>query len=349
MEQILSFQTIPGFILTRNWRDSGRGVELEFWFATAEGPICVLMENQRTVFFLEEHSVSQAMDLLRAERGVEFKSVELRSFSMSSVQAVYFRSHRQLRRAADILRAHDLVPLESDINPADRFLMERFITGGAALHGEIHARGKHKILRNPGMKAAPYKPTLSVASIDIETTMEGLQLYSIGVHAIRGDQHTRLVFMLGQGASQDWVSSYADQKQLLQAFMDWVVQYDPDILIGWNVVNFDLWYLQRVGDHLGLRLALGRDGRTAHWRDLDEDGLRKTVQMPGRVVLDGIELLRAAFYRFESFSLENVSRELLGEGKLLAGGDRGREISELFEQDKTALANYNLKRLRIGV
>jgi DNA polymerase-2 len=125
--------------------------------------------------------------------------------------------------------------------------------------------------------------------------------------------------------------------------LDWVAQYDPDILIGWNVINFDLWYLQRVCDHLGMRLALGRDGRVAHWRDLDEDGLRKTVQMPGRVVLDGIELLRAAFYRFESFSLDNVSRELLGEGKLLAGSGRGREISELFEQDKTALANYNLK------
>jgi DNA polymerase-2 len=60
-------------------------------------------------------------------------------------------------------------------------------------------------------------------------------------------------------------------------------------------------------------------------------------------VLDGIELLRAAFYRFESFSLENVSRELLGEGKLLSGGDRGHEITDLFHADKSALAKYNLK------
>lgn len=343
MEQMLPFQTIPGFLLTRNWRDADEGVELEFWFTTDEGPICTLVQNQRSLFFLDEHSVNQAMDLLRAERGVEFKSVALQNFAMSNVQAVYFRSHRQLRRAADLLRAHGLNPLESDINPAERFLMERFITGSADIQGQIQTRGKHRILRNPSIKAAAYKPELSVASIDIETTMEGLQLYSIGVHAIRGDQHTRRVFMLGQGASQNWVTSYSDQKQLLQAFLDWVAQYDPDILIGWNVVNFDLWYLQRVCDHLGLRLALGRDGRTAHWRDLDEDGLRKSVQMPGRVVLDGIELLRAAFYRFESFSLDNVSRELLGEGKLLSGSGRGREISELFEQDKTALANYNLK------
>jgi len=108
-------------------------------------------------------------------------------------------------------------------------------------------------------------------------------------------------------------------------------------------VNFDTWYLQRIAEASKKRLTLGRDGRSAHWRDLDDDGQRKAVQIPGRVVLDGIELLRAAFYRFESFSLENVSRELLGEGKLLHGSDRGGEIGELFREDKTALAEYNLK------
>ena len=64
------------------------------------------------------------------------------------------------------------------------------------------------------------------------------------------------------------------------------------------------------------------------------------IRMPG---LDGIELLRAAFYRFESFALDNVARELLGEGKLLHGSGRGEEITELFQQDKTRLAAYNLK------
>jgi DNA polymerase-2 len=221
--------------------------------------------------------------------------------------------------------------------------MERFVTGGALLHGEVVPRGGHRVMRNPGIKASPGKPALAVASIDIETAMEGLQLYSIGVHARRGQKDSRRVFMLGEGASQDWVSSHGSQQEVLEAFLEWLAQYDPDVLIGWNVVNFDLWYLQRLADHLGVRLALGRDKRVAHWRDLDDDGMRKTVQFPGRVVLDGIELLRAAFYRFESFSLENVSRELLGEGKLLSGRDRGHEITDLFRLDKSALAQYNLK------
>lgn len=339
----MSIQTIEGFLLTRNWRDNERGIELEFWFATDSGPLCVLLNDERSVFFLAESSVAQAKDLLRGERGVEFKPVQLRDFGMDAVQAVYFRSHRALRRAADRLREQGQDPLESDVNPAQRYLMERFITGGALLRGELTQRGGHQLLRNPDIKAGTYSPRLSVVSVDIETAMDGLQLYSIGVHAVREREQYRHVFMLGDGATQDWVSSHASQQALLLAFLNWLADFDPDILIGWNVVNFDIWYLQRVADHLDIRLSLGRDQRQAHWRNLDDDGSRKAVQMPGRLVLDGIELLRAAFYRFESFSLENISRELLGEGKLLKGGDRGREIGVLFREDKTVLAAYNLK------
>ena len=52
--------------------------------------------------------------------------------------------------------------------------------------------------------------------------MEGLQLYSIGVHASGGGEDLRHVFMLGEGADQPWVSSYPSQELLLQAFQDWL-------------------------------------------------------------------------------------------------------------------------------
>src|SRR5690554_3234208 len=65
--------------------------------------------------------------------------------------------------------------------------------------------------------------------------------------------------------------------------------------------------------------------------------------MPGPVALDGIELLKAANYRFDSYSLQNVGETLLGKGKLLQGPGRGEEITELFLSDKPALAAYNLR------
>jgi len=337
-------QTYEGFLLSRNWRDTRDGVELEFWFASARGPLCAVISGERSVFFLSRAEQARARALLGDDVGVEIRPVALRSFRREDVVAVYSSSYRQGRKLAERLRGAGLEPLEADINPADRYLMERFVAGGARLRGSPLSRGGHTLLHNPAVGASDYRPALRVVSFDIETAMEGLQLYSIAVYGTDpGGGQTRRVFMVGEGAGQAWVDPLPDQQAALQAFLDWLEDYDPDVLIGWNVVNFDTWYLQRLADQLGCRLALGRDRRAVFWRELDEDGERRTAQCPGRVILDGIELLRAAFYRFESFALDSVARELLGEGKLLHGPQRGEEIGRLFNEDKSQLAAYNLR------
>ncbi|NQX88901.1 MAG: DNA polymerase II [Halioglobus sp.] len=336
-------QTFEGFVLTRHWRDTPEGIELEFWFSSAAGPLCARVRGERSVFFLPADKVGQAKAILGTQQALETAPVGLQNFVMEPVVACYFSQHRAARRAADRLRMAGLDPLEADINPADRYLMERFVSGSAQLHGSVRRRGRFLLLDNPAIKAGDFLPSLTVVSFDIETAMEELDLYSIAVHGRSLQGEERRVFMCGPGADQDYVTNCADQDALLQAFLHWIADFDPDVLIGWNVVNFDTRFLQRLADRLGQRLCLGRDNRTGIWRSLDEDGERYVVQFPGRVFLDGIEMLRAAFYRFESFSLEHVSRQLLGEGKLLHGSGRGMEISRLFQEDKPGLARYNLK------
>ena len=69
-----------------------------------------------------------------------------------------------------------------------------------------------------------------------------------------------------------------------------------------------------------------------------------SLRLKGRLIIDGIEALKSAFWNFSSFSLETVSQELLGEGKSIDNPwDRMDEIDRRFAQDKPALATYNLK------
>ncbi|MCZ6829108.1 MAG: DNA polymerase II, partial [Gammaproteobacteria bacterium] len=323
-----------GFILTRNWRDSDQGVELEFWLTTPSGPYRLLVPEQQVVFVLPSADTARAGKLLTGKYKHSVRELDLLDFQQRPVSAHYFSSQRQLRQARDELQAAGLEPLEADINPAERFLMERFVSGSLAWEGEA---GSVRVFE------ADYRPQLRVLSIDIETAMQGVELYSIAAYGLDAGQRVEKVFMRGEGASLPYVDSFATERELLQAFCDWIASYDPDVMIGWNVINFDFWFLQRLADKLRMRLPLGRDGRQPSWRDLDDDGERKTVNIPGRVVLDGIEVLRTATYRFESFSLENVSREMLGDGKLLHGSSRGEQIGELFREDKDYLAQYNLR------
>ncbi len=102
--------------------------------------------------------------------------------------------------------------------------------------------------------------------------------------------------------------------------------------------------LQKHAERYRIPLMLGRGNVEIEWR---EHGFKNGVffaQANGRLIIDGIEALKSAFWNFSSFSLENVSQELLGEGKAIDNPwDRMDEIDRRFAEDKPALAKYNLK------
>src|SRR5262249_56441980 len=98
------------------------------------------------------------------------------------------------------------------------------------------------------------------------------------------------------------------------------------VLRGWNVCGFALAALQCVGRRVGLRCALGRtDDELELQRDQSFTREARAV-LCGRVVLDGLALVRGAFIRLDDYRLETAARMFVGRGKLIAGEDRGAEI-----------------------
>jgi DNA polymerase-2 len=65
------------------------------------------------------------------------------------------------------------------------------------------------------------------------------------------------------------------------------------------------------------------------------------ASVPGRMVLDGLALLRSAFIRLDDYKLETAAQAFLGKGKLISGERRGREITEAFLHDRQKLVDYN--------
>ncbi|GGY67768.1 DNA polymerase [Cellvibrio zantedeschiae] len=327
------------FLLTRQWRDTREGIVLDFWWATEQGACWTQINRQEMVFFILRKDAEKIAKLLAGLRAWRMAEVELKTFLNLPVNALYFKSQRAARDALELLKQANLDFWESDIRPHERYLMERFITAGATIDLVEPVDGSKPIL-NPRMTPSETRIPLKMVSLDIETSMDAKQLFSIAVWA----EHDRKVFMVGEGENSEEHSVIfcATQKACLQAFLDWLHVYDPDILIGWSVVQFDLWVLETLCQKENMTFELGRAKQAAHWRQEDGDG-RRYIIIPGRVALDGIELLKAANYRFESYSLQFVSEQLLDKGKLLQGSGRGHDIARLFVEDKLALADYNLR------
>ncbi|WP_027947717.1 DNA polymerase II [Litchfieldella anticariensis] len=331
-----------GFVLTRHWRDTSAGTQVEFWLATDDGPRHIRLPYQPSVAFLPAEQHELAESLLRSERDVELRPLSLRDFHHRSVLGLYCRYHRRLMYLDKRLRKAGVDVFEADIRPPERYLMERFITAPVWFGGTLDDSGT---LCDAQMKPAPdYRPPLRLVSLDIETNPRG-ELYSIALEGC-GE---RQVYMLGpannQNAVVDFQLDYCDSReQLLEKLNQWFVLHDPDAIIGWNLVQFDLRLLHEHAQRLQRPLRLGRGGAAMEWR---EHGTRRNhyfAAAAGRLIIDGIEALRSATWSFSSFSLENVAQELLGEGKAVNNPyQRLDEIQRMFAEDKPALARYNLK------
>ncbi|MTH45084.1 DNA polymerase II [Intestinirhabdus alba] len=330
-----------GFILTRHWRDTPQGTEVSFWLATDDGPLQVTLAPQESVAFIPTHQATRAAALLDGEENVRLTPLHLCNFQRQPVSGLYCRSHRQLMRLEKILREGGVTVYEADVRPPERYLMERFITSPVWVEGE--PRGG--TLVNARLKPHPdYRPPLKWLSLDIETTRHG-ELYCIGLEGCG----QRVVYMLGpangDASALDFQLEYvASRPQLLERLNAWIARHDPDVIIGWNLVQFDLRMLQKHAGRYRTPLRFGRDGSELEWR---EHGFKNGVffaQAKGRLIIDGIEALKSAFWSFSSFSLENVARTLLGEGKAIdTPWDRMDEIDRRFAEDKPALAAYNLQ------
>lgn len=57
-----------GFVLTRHWRDTPAGTEVEFWLATDNGPRRIRLPHQPSVAFIPAEQRGQAEQVLQGEK-----------------------------------------------------------------------------------------------------------------------------------------------------------------------------------------------------------------------------------------------------------------------------------------
>lgn len=335
-----------GFLLTRSSVNRYGRTDLEYWLASDLGPVLLTVSDDRPMFFVEqEHAVNAIRSLNDIDRGAfEVKPLDLKTFSGAPVSAVYAAKLSDMYHVRDSLKRAGIDVFEADIKAQDRYLMERFVMGGVAFTGERIERKGYTEFKNARIKSKDYQPTLAIVSLDIECAMNG-ELFSIGLAS--ADNSVSQVLMIGKPElSRDtellW---FDDEKTLLLGLCDRIKKIDPDLIIGWNVINFDMKILVERAELHKIKLRLGRASREARWRNHHNDANKGYIHIPGRVVIDGIDALKSATWMFPSFSLENVAQTLLGRGKKVEQGvdDRVAEIVHNFHYNKLVLAAYNLE------
>jgi DNA polymerase-2 len=344
-------RTARGFILQATYRvtgpDDARVPVVHLYGRLEDGSTFhVRDDRRRPCFYVRAADIERAAGLgARASEPTDRKT-----FDGAPVARIEVLAPSDVPPVRDRLHAAGIDTFEADVRFASRYLIERGIKGGCEITGDATPGERIAwLIDNPTLKPARVEIEPRVLSFDIETDPSGRTLLAISLYA-RGIDEVLIVDPESRSMPERAVRC-ADEKAALDLFCERVRSFDPDVLTGWNTIDFDLTALQRIAARVRHPLELGRDVGAMKLRKAEGYFGSGQANVPGRLVLDGIDLLRGAFVRMDDYSLDAVAREVLGEGKAVAGDVRDRiaEIQNNYAHDLPAFALYARTDARLAL
>ena len=331
-----------GFITQANYRvvtdpDGRRRPVIHIYGRLEDGASFLVRDDrQRPHFYIRASDIERA----RVAGAPAVSPVPRRTFDGAQVCRIEVEVPGDVPALRDRLHAIGIETFEADVRFAVRYLIERGIKAGCAIAGDATA-GKSVtwVFDNPTLRPADVSIDPRVLSFDIETDREG-RLLAISMYGPQVDEV--LIVDDREREMPENAIRCKSEFAALTAFCDRVRSIDPDVLTGWNIVDFDLTALARIASRVRHPFDLGRVAGPIRLRKAEGYFGSGQASIPGRLVLDGIDLLRGAFVRMDDYSLDAVARQVLGEGKAVTGDVRDRidEILHNYRDDLPAFALY---------
>jgi DNA polymerase-2 len=331
-----------GFILQASYRvveSGGRRTPVVHLYGRLEdgGTFLVRDGRQRPHFYIPSGAADRAV-MLGAPQP---KPDDKRTFGSAPVCRIEMQTPPDVPPLRDRLHEAGVDTFEADVRFAMRYLIERGIKGSCEIEGPATPGTRTTwVFDDPILRPADVRIEPRVLSFDIETDAKSERLLAISLYSPEIDEV--LIVDGGDRPMPEGATRCTNEREALEAFCSRVASLDPDVLTGWNVIDFDLTVLEKISARLRYPLQLGRDTGAMRLRKAEGYFGSGQASIPGRLVLDGIDLLRGAFVRMDDYSLDAVARKVLGEGKAVSGDVRDRigEITHNYKHDLPAFAQY---------
>jgi DNA polymerase elongation subunit (family B) len=152
------------------------------------------------------------------------------------------------------------------------------------------------------------------------------------------------------------VVAFEDEGQMLVAWARLVRELDPDVMLGYNVLGFDMAYLHdRAQDLLGKHGTTASFGKLGRVRDLESpfvqqklsssamgDNVMHYFDMQGRVTVDLMKVVQRA-YKLDSYKLDSVAAHFMGLNKHDVGPNDIFRLQRGTSADRRVIAEYCLQ------
>lgn len=337
---------IKGYVIYATYDTINEKTVVQLFGRLENGQSFVSLHTLKPYFFVREKDTKK----ISLNKKIEVEKGKLTNFKGEPVVKLTFDNHKELNLFYK--EVHKKVETyEADVKPHYRFLIDCNLLGSVCIEGEYESAEKvDRVYREATITPSDFKPALKVVSIDTESDKSGGKLYNIGIYSGK----EKKTFMVTKHEIPNVVAC-KNEAEALEKFRAEIARLDPDIITGWNVIDFDFVFLKKLFMKHKVPFDLGRTNDNCSVRIESGFFRSSSADVPGRQVMDGMNLLRDPFIKeapsikhaeFTSMTLENVSQALLKKGKNLKGKDRHKEIERLFKsgtkENHKILADYNI-------
>ncbi|MFO7710542.1 MAG: DNA polymerase II [Candidatus Woesearchaeota archaeon] len=266
------------------------------------------------------------------------EETELTDFSGKKVAKVYAKVPPEIPELRKGFEEAGIKTYEADIRFVQRFYIDNDIQGIIDIKGEHTTQEGIRVYENPRITPKPpYEVKLQTLALDIETDKNVKQIYSVSLV----DHKVREVHIISDRKVKG-ATSYKDEASLLKGLIRRIQELDPDIITGWNLIDFDLRVIRERCKFHDIPLGLGRNKEIARIRIQHDFFRESSADIPGRIVFDGISLVKQA-YNLEDYKLDTVASELLGEKKVELEEGFWDNFEEIVKTHPEKVVEYNLK------
>ncbi|MBD3354904.1 DNA polymerase [Candidatus Woesearchaeota archaeon] len=268
---------------------------------------------------------------------------------------VYVKIPADVPVIREVIKEWDMIDSinEYDVNYTRRYLIDKGITPLTL----VEAEGEMIKLKSrvPCFKADKIEHYSSesikdpkVFAFDIETYNPAGKRYVPEEHpiimlAIYGENYRKVLTWKKFKTDKKYIEFADGEVDLINRFKEIIEKNKPDILTGYYSDGFDLPYIITRARHYGIDLDLGLDYSSLNLKK----GNRKSIKITGLVHLDVFKFISKIMGRgldTDSYSLDNVAAEILGEKKIEVEIDGlAKAWDDGTEASLDNFCEYNLK------
>lgn len=349
------------YIVNATYRAEGDDTFIYLFGRTKQGRSFTIKTKQVPYFFIKEKDepkLKKALESIKEDwaKKVKWEKTKLKTFEEEPVIKINLLHPQEVPKLREKL---DCQTYEADIRFVRRFYIDKDTNGFIEIEGNAQKQNisgnilsdveqtnpKYStdlFFNEPEIKPIEHEEIqLKVMSLDIETYMNLSSVLSIT--AIIGKKTKTFLLTQKQIKEKDLLC-YPDEKSLIESFKEYLVKEDPDIIVGWNVIDFDLKVLQDRARKNKIKLDLGREiGKEIEVRSFNSFFRDSKADVEGRVVLDILPTFKflsrgRILQNMEDYRLGTVSETVLGKTKVKYQGT----LDNLYKNDKKKFVEYNI-------